>query len=150
MVNIKFLRDFVDIIQKGLDLEETFDAVFDLLDKTVPFDSATLYLYHKETNQLEMVHQKGDKIVDLIGEIPFDRGRGISGWVSKQKKPVILPSLTRARPGKERRFSSFVSLPLWVGEKLVGVLNMGHKEPDVYKRIEIEDYKILSSQNCWS
>jgi len=146
MVNIKFLRDIVDIIQKGLDLEETFDAVFDLLDKTVPFDSATLYLYHKKLDQLEVVHQKGDEVVDLVGEIPFDRGRGISGWVSKQKKPVILPSLTRARPGKERRFSSFVSMPLWVGEKLVGVLNMGHKEPGVYKRIEIDDYKILSSQ----
>ena len=37
-------------------------------------------------------------------------------------------------------------MPLWVGDKLVGVLNIGHQEPDAYKRIEISDYEIVSSQ----
>lgn len=146
MVKIKFLREIVSIIQKGLGSDETFGAIFDLLEKTVPFDSATLYLYHQKTERLEIIHQKGKDIVNLAQEIPFDRGNGITSWVSKQKKPVILQSLARSRSGKEHRFSSFVSMPLWFGEKLVGVLNIGHQEPDVYKKVEISDYEILSSQ----
>jgi len=146
MVNVEFLREIVSIIQKGLGSDETFGAIFDLLEKSVPFDSATLYLYHQKADRLEIIHQKGEEIVDLAQEIPFDRGNGISSWVSKQKKPIILQSLVKSRSGKEHRFSSFVSMPLWVGDKLVGVLNIGHQEPDVYKRIEISDYEIISSQ----
>jgi len=146
MVKIKLLREIVSIIQKGLGSDETFDAIFDLLDTTVPFDSATLYLYHQKTKRLEIIHQKGEDIVNLAQEIPFDRANGITSWVSKQKKPIILQSLAKSRSGKEHRFSSFVSMPLWAGEKLVGVLNIGHQEPDVYKRVEISDFEIVSSQ----
>ncbi|MDY6838040.1 MAG: histidine kinase dimerization/phospho-acceptor domain-containing protein [Thermodesulfobacteriota bacterium] len=146
MVRTDFLREVANILQKGLGTEDTFDAVFDLLEKTVPFDSATLYLYRHENNRLEVIHQKGEDIVELAGEISFDRGRGISSWVSKQKKPVIFQSLATARPGKERRFSSFVSMPLWGSEELLGVLNLGHQRPDVYKDVENEDYAVVSTQ----
>jgi len=146
MIRTDFLREVANILQKGWGSEDTFDAVFDLLEKTVPFDSATLYLFSHENGRLEVIHQKGEDVVELAGEIAFDRGKGISSWVSKQKKPVILQSLATARPGKERRFSSFVSMPLWGSEGLLGVLNLGHQRPDVYKDVESEDYAVVSSQ----
>ncbi len=146
MVKTKLLSEIAGIIQKGLGSDKTFEAIFDLLEKIVPFDSATLYLYQQKNNRLEIIHQKGKDVVELAQEVPFDRGNGISSWVTKQKKPVILQSLIKSRPGKEHRFSSFVSMPLWVGEKLVGVLNIGHQKPDVYKRVDISEYEIVSSQ----
>jgi len=143
---IEFLSEIVSILQKGLGTGETYEAIFDLLEKSVPFDSATLYLYHKNQNSLEVIHQKGEDIVELAGEIPFERGDGLSSWVSKQKKPVILQSLAKARPGKEGRFNSFVSMPLWSGEVLIGVLNLGHQEPNMFKLEDQDDFAIVSTQ----
>jgi len=145
-VKTEFLREVANIIQIGLGTDETFKAVFNLLEKTVPFDSATLYLYNEKNDRLEVAHQKGVEIVDLAGEFSFDRGRGMSSWVSKQKNPVILQSLVKCRPGKENRYCSFVSMPLWTNEKIIGVLNLGHHEPGIYKRVDREDYQTVSSQ----
>jgi transcriptional regulator with GAF, ATPase, and Fis domain len=144
-VNIDFLREVANILQAGMDSQATFGAVFDLLEKTLPFDSATLYLYKPEKDRLEAIHQKGDEVVDLADEFTFDRGRGLSSWVSKQTRPIILQSLVKSRPGRENRYCSFVSMPLRVGDKLIGVLNLGHHEPNVYKRVDSTDYAVVSS-----
>ncbi len=146
MIKTDFLRDIVIILQKGMNSVDTFEAVFTLLEKSINFDSATLFLYNQKDDRLEVIHQKGDETVDLAKEIPFDRGSGISSYISKQKKPIILQSLSKARPGKEQRFNSFVSLPLWVGEKLIGVLNIGHSEPNFYKQANAKDFEIIAFQ----
>jgi signal transduction histidine kinase len=143
---IEFLSEIVSILQKGLGTDETYEAIFDLLDKSVPFDSGTLYLYNHNENKLEVIHQKGSYIVELAEEIHFERGDGLSSWVSKQKKPVIIESLTKARPGKEGRFNSFVSMPLWSGEALIGVLNLGHQEPNMFKLEDQGDFGIVATQ----
>ncbi len=146
IVELDFFNDIIHILQQGLTAKNTFKSIFNLIEKAIPFDSATLFLYEAKSNKLSIMHQKGEHPADLASQIPFDRGSGISSWVSKQKKPVILESLTKSRPGKEDLFSSFVSMPLWAGERLIGVLNLGHNEPHIYKREQIDDYTLLSTQ----
>ncbi len=145
-VKTQFLDEIVTILQKGMESKDTFDAVFKLLKQTIDFTSATLFIYIDYKDELRVIHQHGENIADLATEIPFDRGMGISSWVSKQMEPVILESLVKSRPGKERRFNSFVSIPLRIGEKLIGVMNMGHEEPGFYKIIEKDDYKTVGTQ----
>ncbi len=146
MVNTKILLEIAGILQRGLGSDETFEAVFDILERSVPYDYATLFLYDQESDQLEVIHQIGDERVDLAGEISFDRGLGMSSWISHQSNPVIIPSLMKSRPGKDQRFSSFVSMPLKVGDKLIGVLNLAHNEPDTYQRSEMADYESVQLQ----
>ncbi|MBN2280450.1 MAG: GAF domain-containing protein [Candidatus Marinimicrobia bacterium] len=145
-VKTDFLNEIVTILQKGLKSQDTFIAVFSLLESTIPYTSATLFLYDEKKDALNVIHQKGKYIADLASEIPFDRGMGISSWVSRQREPVVLESLDKSRPGKEKRFNSFVSIPLWVADKLIGVLNMGHEDPGYYSVAEKEDYRIVGSQ----
>lgn len=144
LAKIEFLSEVVTLLQEELDPGETFEAVLTMLEKIVPFDSATLYLYKQKSDQLELLHQRGEFVVDLALGISFTRGNGISGWITNQQNPIILESLSNARPWKERRFNSFVSMPLWTKEKLMGVLNLGHMEPNMYKRDEIKDYKTIA------
>jgi GAF domain-containing protein len=146
MLNTRELIEIGSILQKGLDSDQTFSLIFDLLERTISFDSATLFLYDKEKDALEVVLKRGEFIVDLADEISFGRGKGISSFISQQKKPVVLQSLAKSRPGKHGRFSSFLSLPLWIADKLVGVLNVGHDKPDVYQKDEIENYTLMASQ----
>lgn len=146
MVATDFLHEIVTLLQKGLGSGETFDAVFQLVEKSAPYESATLFLYNAEDDKLEAMHQEGDEVVDLIREIPFTRGMGLASWVSKQERPIILESLSKSRPGKERRFSSFVSLPLRAAEKLIGVLNLGHSTPNMYLQADIDAFSVMAEE----
>ncbi len=145
-VKTEFLNEIVVILQKGLRSKDTFVSVFNLLEETIPFTSATLFLYDEERDELNVMHQKGKYIADLASEISFERGKGISSWVSRQREPIVLESLEKSRPGKDKRFNSFISIPLWVADKLIGVLNLGHSDPGYYSKKEKEDYKIVGTQ----
>lgn len=145
-VKTEYLIKIAGILQKGLEPNETFEIVFGILEMAVPYSCATLYLYNHDNQKLEVACQKGDYIVDLAEEFLFEHGYGLSSWVIKQKKPIILSSLQKARPGKEHRFCSFISIPIWSKNSLIGVLNFGHEEPNVYLRSEVKDYELLSSQ----
>jgi len=146
MVAIDFLHEIVMLLQKGLGAGETFEAVFHLVEKSVPFESATLYLHDAEDDKLEIMHQEGDEVVDLIREIPFARGMGMASWVSQQEKPIILESLSKSRPGKERRFASFVSLPLRAADNLIGVLNLGHSTPNMYLQSDVDAFSAMAEE----
>lgn len=145
-INIEYLDEVSAILDLELESHKTFDAFFRLLEKVIPFDSATLYIYDPHKDRLNVIYQTGDYVVDLAGDFFFERGPGLSSWVSRQKHPVVLESIHKSRPGKENLYSSFISMPLWMNEALIGVLNLGHQEPKVYKRIERQDYELVSSR----
>jgi len=146
MVATDFLHEIVTLLQKGLSQGETFDAVFQLVEKSVPYESATLYIYSAEEDNLNIMHQVGDDVVDLITEIPFSRGMGMASWVSKQHDPIILESLSRSRPGKERRFNSFVSMPLRAADNLIGVLNLGHSTANMYLKDDKSAFGLMAEE----
>ncbi len=47
--------------------------------------------------------------------------------MAKQRRSVLIPRIRENRPDG---FRSFVSVPLVSGEMLIGVMNIGHNEPD--------------------
>ena len=146
MVATDFLHEIVTLLQRGLSQGETFEAVFHLVEKSVPYESATLFLYQSEEDQLRIMHQVGADVVDLISEIPFARGMGMASWVSQQQDPIIIESLTRSRPGKEQRFNSFVSMPLRAADTLIGVLNLGHSTANMYLQADKEAFREMAEE----
>ncbi|MCH7496326.1 MAG: GAF domain-containing protein [Candidatus Marinimicrobia bacterium] len=132
MIGLEFLQKIGEILQNSLSSEETYSAVFDILDGVIEFDAATLFVVNSTTEQLEVVESRGEQRVDLASEVPFSKGGGLSGWVASQREPVILSSM--GADGGARGFRSFVSVPLWSGDKLEGVLNLGHGEPGFYQQ----------------
>lgn len=135
------------ILQKswGSD-DQLFAALFDLLLTTVPFECATLFLKDPTNGVLEKKYQVGDTVVDLIREVTFNNGPGLSGWIANQKHPIILTSLKKSRPGQSNLFNSFVSLPLWSGNHLLGVMNLGHSQEGVYQDDDIDGYSLIADQ----
>lgn len=144
MIGLDFLQKISEILQKSLSSEETYSAVFDILDGVIEFDAATLFVFNSTTEQLEVVESRGKQRVDLASEVAFSKGGGLSGWVASQREPVILS--TMGAEGGARDFRSFVSVPLWSGDNLEGVLNMGHGEPGFYQQDSRADLVKLGIQ----
>ena len=72
-------------------------------------------------------------------------GEGITGWVASQKKPVAISSNAWADPRfkafshlPEDRYEAFLSVPVMLKEKVIGVINVQHRKPKVHSKHEVE------------
>jgi hypothetical protein len=55
MIGLEFLQKIGEILQKSLSSEETYSAVFDILDDVIEFDAATLFVIAPDTGTLNVV-----------------------------------------------------------------------------------------------
>ncbi len=142
----KILTEVIELIQEGVPSEKIYSLVVEEVKKKITFTSATFYVYSENKNTLELEYQVGPDKVDLITEFDFGSGSGLSGWVVKQKHPVIVSSLPNSQIQRKTQFKSFVALPLWMGKRLIGVLNLGHIEKAKYLKEDLQIYKVISEE----
>jgi len=143
MIGFEFLQKIGEILQKSLSTEETYSAVFDILDDVLEFDSATLFVVKADTGVLEVAERRGSQLVDLVPDVAFARGEGLSGWVASQREPVVLPTLGDGI--NNRGFQSLISIPLWSGDRLEGVLNLGHRDSGFFSIEAKSDLKRIGT-----
>ena len=138
--------ELIGLMQNDVSPDEIYTEVCKMVEKKISYQSVTLYVYDEENELLNQEFSVGPDVVDLITEFDFGGGTGFSGWVIKQKQPIIVSDLPHIQIHRETQFKSFVSLPLWVGKRLLGVLNFGHSEKGKYSKSEIKSLKILSGE----
>jgi uroporphyrinogen-III synthase len=72
-------------------------------------------------------------------------GQGITGWVAEHKKPAAVarkafldPRFESFSELPEDRYEAFLSVPILCRDKLVGVINVQHREPHVHSQRDIQ------------
>ena len=83
----------------------------------------------------------------LLTDIRIRAGEGIAGWVFREGVPLVMEDIEKNEWGFPKRHKyktgSFISLPLKIGEKTIGVLNMSDKiTGEVFSA---EDMALISS-----
>ncbi|MFH1144569.1 MAG: sensor domain-containing diguanylate cyclase [Candidatus Eisenbacteria bacterium] len=122
---LEVLFEVSRLMQSNLGKSEVVEKLLDVVQQAIPYRHATLFLWNEHRCQLQPVACRG-KHIDLIGGVQFDHGGGFSGWVAKQKRPILLTELHRGRRPDNTVVGSFMSVPMVVQEHLVGVLNLSH------------------------
>jgi signal transduction protein with GAF and PtsI domain len=87
---------------------------------------------------------------EALGNLRIPVGEGITGWVAENKKPVAIArkafqdSRFRAfNDLPEDRFEAFLSVPVMCREKLVGVINVQHKQAHFHSRRDIQLISVI-------
>ncbi len=111
--------------------ENRFNTFFDELSKTVQFESGSLFVYELNTQSLTEVAQRGDGI-DFISAINFPMGAGLSAWVAQKGKVIYLPDIHRGSRHGLNPVRSYLSMPLEMNNRIIGVLNLGHLMPNAF------------------
>ncbi len=118
------------MFSSSLDLDEVFEAVLGGMRYFLDVVATSLWLIVPETNELVCQHANGPKNEMVIGwRLPV--GQGLVGWVAQHGKSLIVPDVEL----DERHFKavdrltgfalrSVLSIPLRVGGKIIGVLNL--------------------------
>jgi uroporphyrinogen-III synthase len=130
------------------------DPLHSVLDQIVVFIETLLrcdscFLYTLEGNQLVLRASKNPH-PDAVDHIGLRVGQGITGWVAEHQEPVSIDSGALRDPRfesfknlPEDSFEAFLSVPILARGRLVGVINVQHRQPHHYTPWEIQTISMV-------
>jgi uroporphyrinogen-III synthase len=125
------------------------DPLHAVLSRVVHFVASIVqcdscFVYVLEQNDLVLRASKTPH-PDVVDRLKLRVGQGITGWVAEHRHPVVLGRRafedTRFQTFNELpedQYEAFLSVPLLSRGKLVGVINVQHRQPHEHSRREIQ------------
>ena len=147
---ISSLHEMSKMVQNAMDMDQLYNGVLDVVGRLVHYENCTIFILEQDKNILAPRATRG-RAVNLIDHIPFEHGRGISGWVAQKRKQLIIHDLSK-EPGLlhveliPQDIRSFISVPLIVEENVIGVINISHSKPYAFTPEDMQVLSILASQ----
>jgi diguanylate cyclase (GGDEF)-like protein len=122
-----------------------------ILDKSAELlkaEQGSLMMLDRETDALLLEAKKGTTIQGLPEKIRIRRGEGIAGKVAEQGEPILVQNLEddpriRQKNREHYKTRSFVSVPLKIADRVIGVLNLSDKTTG--EVFDEEDLKLVQS-----
>jgi len=112
------------------------DHVVDVVTTIVRCDSCFIYVL--EQDELVLRASKTPH-PDVVDRLKMRVGQGITGWVAEHRQPVAVstraaedPRFQRFNELPEDRYQAFLSVPILSRGRLVGVINLQHRQPHVH------------------
>jgi uroporphyrinogen-III synthase len=139
--DIDVLHQIGERIAAADPLHSVLKTVVDLVSAILKCDSCFVYVL--EAGELILRASKNPH-AEVVDRLTLRMGQGITGWVAEHHKPVALASNASLDPRFQRfhelledRFEGFLSAPILCRDKLVGVINVQHREPYAYTQKEV-------------
>ncbi|HPN88594.1 MAG TPA: GAF domain-containing protein [Candidatus Omnitrophota bacterium] len=135
---LNILRKVVEITNSELDLELILKEVVLVVNEITLADSVFIYLIDEPQQQLVLMASKTPHKKEL-GAVTLKIGEGITGWVAQQNKPVAIKNNAYQDSRfknfdvlPEDRYEAFLSVPIVLKNKPIGVINIQHKNMHDY------------------
>lgn len=146
------LYQIIEAISKGSDLNSILNDTVEIIINITGGNSCFMYLLDDDRKELTLMASKNPH-AKLLGKIKLKLGEGITGWVANEKKPVsISKNASKDKRFKlfndipEDKFESFLSVPIVVRDEIIGVVNIQHKQPYIYKKSTISFLSAITGQ----
>lgn len=138
---VDVLHKTVSRIASADDFHQALDRVLDFVTELVKCDSCFIYVLAGEDL---ILRASKNPHLELLDRLKLRVGQGITGWVAQHRELVVLyqeafkdPRFAQFKELPEDRFEAFLSVPLLSRGRLVGVMNLQHREPHVYSPRDI-------------
>src|SRR5712672_2771200 len=149
------MDSFISVEDSNIDLLHeigvrvaTADEFHGVLGRVVEFASALVkcdscLIYVLEGEELVLRASKNPH-PDVVDRLKLRVGQGITGWVAEHREAVAVPGKAAQDPRfqffhelPEDSYEAFLSVPLMCRGRVVGVINLQHRQHHVYRRREI-------------
>lgn len=126
----------------------TADGFHEVLTRVVEFATALVkcdscLIYVLEGDELVLRASKNPH-PEAVDRLKLRVGQGITGWVAEHLEPVAIPEKAAQDPRfqffhelPEDSYEAFLSVPLMCRGRMVGVINLQHRQHHAYRRREI-------------
>ncbi len=149
---VEVLHRISESINGTLDLESVLKHIVEVVVTVTTADSCLLYLVSANRDELVLRASKNPH-PRLIGRVSLELGEGITGWVAREKVPVVIlrnasddPRFKFFHNLPEDRYQAFVSLPIVTKDDVVGVINVQHKRAKRYRAAELALLSTIANQ----
>jgi signal transduction protein with GAF and PtsI domain len=144
-----FIEDsHVDVLHEiGVRLSSA-DGFHDVLNRVVEFAAALVkcdscLVYVLDGDEL-VLRASRNPHADIVDRLKLRVGQGITGWVAEHGEAVAIPEKAAQDPRfqffhelPEDSYEAFLSVPLKCRGRVVGVINLQHRQHHVYRPREI-------------
>ncbi len=135
-LDIDFLHDISSRIAADDPLHQDLDRIIEFASAVVKCDSCFVYVREGDELVLRASKNAHDEVVDRL---KLRVGQGITGWVAEHREPVAI-SQNAARDPRfqlfhelpEDSYEAFLSVPILSRGRVVGVINLQHRQPHTY------------------
>src|SRR5438445_259889 len=138
----------VDVLHEITARLNAADGFHEVLARVVDFATALVkcdacLLYVLEGDEL-VVRASKNPHPEVVDRLKLRVGQGITGWVAEHSEPVAIPENAAHDPRfqffhelPEDSYEAFLSVPLMCRGRVMGVINLQHRQHHVYRRREI-------------
>jgi uroporphyrinogen-III synthase len=140
--DIDVLHEIGSRIAAADPLHAVLTRVVQFVSTTVPCDSCFIYVLEEDDLVLRASKTPHPDVVDRL---KLRVGQGITGWVAEHRQPVAVgkhafqdPRFQTFNELPEDKYEAFLSVPVLSRGKLVGVINLQHRQPHSHSRREMQ------------
>jgi uroporphyrinogen-III synthase len=134
--DIEFLHDISSRIAANDPLHQDLDRIIEFVSAVVKCDSCFVYVREGDDLVLRASKNPHEEVIDRL---KLRVGQGITGWVAEHREPVAVSEKASQdlrfktfHELPEDSFEAFLSVPILSRGRVVGVINLQHREPHTY------------------
>jgi signal transduction protein with GAF and PtsI domain len=139
---LRLLQKMARFLARDIRLAETLKNVVTLVVEFMECDSCLLYLLEGE--DLVLCASNNPR-PDTIGRVRLKLGEGLTGWVARERRLLSVSSEAYLDPRfklfsnlPEDTYQAFLSAPVIARNRVVGVINVQHREIHFHSGGEME------------
>jgi len=141
------------ITASSIDPHETLQTILERVEQMIPYDGAEICLYSPEDQGLRVQAWRGHPGFDSRGRV-YRIGEGLTGWIGQERRSLLVPDIEQQsdlRPvhrqlGQVSFVRSFAGVPLLVGERLVGTLEVAGTQAGAFDAHTQQLLEIIAPQ----
>ena len=142
------LHQLSETISTSFRIEDILDALMDLSNRFVPYETCGMFVLEEEGNKLEVGASRGMDVPTLQARVQSHWEDGIIDWVMRERRPVVIDDIdVLSRESSDPH--CFVMIPLIVGGKKVGIFILHcAREKDDFTLGQVQLLDVLANQTA--
>ena len=139
--HVDFLHEISLRLNAADGFHEVLGRVVEFASALVKCDSCLIYVLEEDELVLRASKNPHPEVVDRL---KLRVGQGITGWVAEHQEPVAIAENAAHDPRfqffhelPEDSYEAFLSVPLMCRGRVVGVINLQHRQPHLYRPRDI-------------
>jgi uroporphyrinogen-III synthase len=138
------------LMTRDMQLDGVLQEIVSLVRDFLNCDSCLIYLV--EDDQL-VLFASNDQNRQNIGKVRLRLNEGLTGWVARERRLLAIsreaysdPRFKYFKDLPQDTFEAFLSVPIISQNKVVGVINVQHREPCIHSGADMEMLSTLGEQ----